>query len=161
MNKKVTTEFGTSRKVFLLGQNEYEEYLWLQEAKWDCGWYWGFGYVETYTNNKNPNIAKDIRSHSHFDSMLWSHVEKYYHHINILLGSNNTVLNEDESWKLSELMKRFYILRETADLYHSGHAGMTSGVYNMQNSDLYAHINTVEMPKIFEAIYELLTPEYK
>ena len=40
MNKRVSKAFG--KKIFLLGRNKYGENVWLEEARWDCDWYWGF-----------------------------------------------------------------------------------------------------------------------
>lgn len=68
MNKKISKAFG--KKIYLLGINEYNTKYWLEEPKWDCGWYWGFGYIETYTNNNNPLNSKDISSHQHWEGTL-------------------------------------------------------------------------------------------
>ena len=34
--------------------------IWLQKPSWDCGWYWGFGYVQAMKGDKEPSKAKDI-----------------------------------------------------------------------------------------------------
>ena len=75
IEKKKTEAFG--KKTFLLGEDEEGVKYWLTAAKWDCGWYWGFGYIETYTNNKNPNNARDISSHSHWNSSIVGKKEYY------------------------------------------------------------------------------------
>jgi hypothetical protein len=69
MNKRKSHAF--NKDIYLLGKNRYGELVWLESPTWDCGWYWGFGYVETYTNNKRPDLARDISSHSHFDGLVW------------------------------------------------------------------------------------------
>jgi hypothetical protein len=65
---KKEQNFAFGKDVFLLGQDKEGIKYWLEAPKFDCGWYWGFGYVETYTNNDNPGKAKDINSHQHIDS---------------------------------------------------------------------------------------------
>ena len=54
--KKMKKEkrFAFGKNIYLLGSDKDGVKYWLEEASWDCGWYWGFGYVETYTNNSNP-----------------------------------------------------------------------------------------------------------
>ena len=50
MKKAVTTKFG--KQVYLLGKNEEDRNVSLVKASWDCGWYWGFGYVQSYNNRE-------------------------------------------------------------------------------------------------------------
>ena len=51
----------------LLGEKDGERY-WLTQASFDCGGYWGFGYVESYRGNGRGD--KSWRSHQHFDSLF-------------------------------------------------------------------------------------------
>ena len=64
--KKNYNMFG--KMVYLVGINQHNEKVFLEAPSWDCGWYWGFGYLETYTNNRNIQGSKDISSHSHFQN---------------------------------------------------------------------------------------------
>lgn len=103
MKKKISHAFG--KDVYLLGMSkENNRYLWLEAPSWDCGWYWGFGYVEQYTNHKAPDKAKDTRMHTHWDSL---HNE----------GNpfKETTFNKEEYKELKELFNRFYSLKEGAD----------------------------------------------
>ena len=156
MNKRVAKAFG--KKIFLLGRNKYGENVWLEEARWRCDWYWGFGYLETYTNNNHPEKSRDISSHSHF-SGIWENDEhgKYVYHINDCM--EETVLSDKEAWELSDLMKRFYAFKKVAEIYHHGNANYTSTT-RLDNKDLEAekHINNTILPQIFNAIYEILSP---
>lgn len=63
MKKQITHAF--NKQIYLLGKNKHNKLVWLEEPSWDCDWYWGFGYMETYTNNTNPSKARDISSHTH------------------------------------------------------------------------------------------------
>ena len=160
LKKKTSEAFG--KKIFYLGETEHGENLWLEEAKWDCQWYWGFGYVETYTNNKYPHLAKDISSHSHFDGLVGFKKDNgdYVHHLNESPKMKSTVLGEKESWELCDLMKSFYTLRDTAELYHQGNSHLTSShELCLKNKEAYDRINKVELPKIFKRVYEILTPK--
>jgi len=64
ITKKQYNMFG--KEIYLIGLNEQGEKVFLEHPSWDCGWYWGFGFLETYTNNRQITRSSDISSHSHF-----------------------------------------------------------------------------------------------
>lgn len=68
MKKKISRAF--NKNVYLLGKDTHNTYYWLEEPRWDCGWYWGFGYIETYTYNKRPDLSRDISSHQHATNFM-------------------------------------------------------------------------------------------
>lgn len=159
MNKQKSHAFG--KDIYLLGKDSQGVLYWLEAPSWDCGWYWGFGYVETYTNNRFPNHARDINSHGHFDSLVWFKNDKhdYVYHINESPHFAETTLTESEAWELSDLMKRFYVLKEAAEIFGRGTAHFTSNTRrDSTNKDIEKYINDVELPEIFKAVIELLSP---
>lgn len=170
ISKCKTKAFG--KDVYLLGKDKNGDYIWLEAASWDCDWYWGFGYIETYTNNKHPELSRDISSHSHWDSLVGK--QEYYdigkqcfrlsadyvHHLNENPNMEATVLTDKESWQLADLMKSYYTLKEAAEFYKHGNSYYTTtGIENsLINPDAVKRINEVELPLIFRRIYELLEP---
>lgn len=71
-----------------------------------------------------------------------------------------TVLTEAESWELCDLMKSFYTLKETAEIYHTGNSHLTGrGKLNLKNEHLAEVINQKHLPQIFARVKEILTPE--
>lgn len=159
LEKKVDTSNG--KRQFLLAKDNDGVKYWLGEATWDCGWYWGFGYISTYEKNRLPSKANDIDSHEHWDtSIIGQDGSEYYNHINENQKFIDTVLTEKESWKLSELMKSFYILKKAAEFYKSGNAHITDNpLFELLKSPAeYERINKVLLPAIFEEVYKLLTP---
>jgi hypothetical protein len=68
IKKQKSHAFG--KDIYLIGVDEYKKKHWLEAPRWDCGWYWGFGYIETYTNNNNPSYSDDIESHQHWDTIF-------------------------------------------------------------------------------------------
>ena len=155
MDKRTTKAFG--KKVFLLGKAEDGTLYWLEEAKWDCGWYWGFGYIEAYTNNKNPNMARDIESHEHADHFL----SEWFTEWN---GSKPRLVektfNDKEGWELTELLQQFYTLRQTAEYFGRGKENCANtSIPDYKKPELVKEINEVRMPQIFNRIYEILTPK--
>jgi hypothetical protein len=169
MSKQKTKAFG--KDVYLLGKRKDGDFIWLQAASWDCEWYWGFGYIETYTNNKHPELSRDINSHSHWSGLVGKqeryNTEKgcfqldndYIHHLNDNPDMVATVLTDTESWELADLMQSFYTLKETAELFHSGTSHLTSSVaVKFTDKELETHINKELLPKIFDRVYQILTP---
>jgi hypothetical protein len=169
------TDFAFEKKVYLLGIDENGQYVWLEEAHWDCGWYWGFGYIERYNigRGKNPHLSTDIRSHSHYDGIIgkrekydsekktWS-LSEYVHHINDKHSEfKSTVLTDKEAWQLSELMKTFYTLREAAEIFKLGGSHCTtieSEQKIVRRQAWFEEINKKILPALFEEIYKLLSP---
>lgn len=170
MEKQVSHAFG--KNVYLLGKQKDGTFIWLEAASWDCDWYWGFGYIETYTNNRYPNKSMDINSHSHwsglvgkqekynFDKKCFVLSQDYIHHLNDNPDISETVLTDKESWELADLMQSFYTLQDTAKIFHSGNSHLTTTSINLKNQELENHINKVLMPQIFKRVYEILTPKY-
>jgi hypothetical protein len=154
MEKKTT--FAFNKKIYLVGTNNDGENVWLEAPSWDCNWYWGFGYLETYTNNANPARSRDIASHSHFSQFFNKRecgYDAFKHYF------KDTVLSDDELWQLLDLMKTFYTLQETAEIMHRGHSNYTERVsVNIKDMDAYNHINKDLIPQITKAILDLLSP---
>ena len=158
MKKKVDFAFG--KKIYLLGTDKYGRRRWLEAPSWDCGWYWGFGYIESYTNNLCPSKSRDIACHTHFCSLFLNYPQcngldtfkEFF---------SETVLTDEEIWKLLELMKTFYILCESSGLFHRGGAHYTTNsCYNViKNDEIYNKINREMMPALFKEIEKLLSPE--
>ncbi len=171
MKKKLAEAFG--KKIYLLGKFKDGKNFWLEEAKWDCGWYWGFGYIETYTNNANPGVSQDISSHQHYNGLCFIE-PKFYdtakecyrasaNYVHILKDNpkvSDTVLSDAEQWELSDLMKTFYTLKSTAELFHSGNSRLASvSGLDLKDAEQEKHINAVLLPAVFKRIYEILTPK--
>lgn len=156
MNKKISRVFG--KKIFLLGKNEFGENCWLEEASWDCDWYWGFGYIETYTNNNNPSLSKDIESRQRFDGLfleddIFYSFKKYF---------KETPLNDDEIWQLLGYMKEFYLMSKYAELLQYGNyitfeaKSILEEKNQEENLKERKRINEILLPELFQKIYKLL-----
>lgn len=157
MNKKVSSHRG--KKVFLLGKNNDNRYEWLEQSTFDCDWYWGIGYVETYTNNRNPQNSADTRTHNHFDSMFlkgdsfkFKTFKEHY---------KETVLTDEEIFKLLELMQTLYTMRAYSDTIHRGGSHYTSNPCSsdIKNEEEYNRINKKVIPSLLNELYKLLGDE--
>lgn len=170
LQKRKSHAFG--KDIYLVGREkgEHGRLVWLESPSWDCGWYWGFGYMETYTNDRSPQIARDIQSHSHWSGFLgkvesydfakktWV-LGEYRHHINESDLIAETVLTTAESWLISDLMKSFYTLKEAAEVLGRGGSHLTTDPEaTTQNVEMAKEINQVILPKIFKRVLAILTP---
>ena len=163
LKKKSSRAF--RKDIYLLGQDEAGTNYWLEAPSWDCGWYWGFGYVETYTNNRCPGKSHDIQSHQHIDSSFMGRVSEngdYIHNIyDAPLLAGGTTFTEEEGWELSELFKQFYTLRNASDFFHACNANVTSrvGVEHDKEKclEIYDYINKTMIPAITKRIIEILS----
>ena len=155
MKKQVKKAFG--KNVYLLGADREGTYYWLEEATWDCGWYWGAGYVETYTNNKRPDISRDINSHQHFDGLFFNGQKMCKDMFDDFFVE--TPLNDSEKWKLLELMKTIYTLKKYSEVIHIGGSYVTDNPLKevIKNQEEYNRINKIVLPQLFEKVYKILS----
>lgn len=172
LEKRISHAFG--KDVYLLGRNTEGELMWLEAPKWDCSWYWGFGYVETYIRNAEPSRARDIQSHSHFSGLVGHQLKwdngtgvqttgEYVHNVYDSPQLVETTFTSDEGWELSELFKEFYLLEDMAEYTHKQPAGChltTSPVTQDEEKmkEWHEYINKTMIPKITAEIMRMLKP---
>lgn len=147
--------FAFNKDLYFLGTDENGVNYWLEAAKWNCGWYWGGGYVETYTSN-DPERSRDINSHQHFDSLFFKGPECCKNEFDKMFVKSP--FTDSEKWQICELMKSFYIARNYSDMLHSGGAHITTNPAKdtIQNQSEYDRINKIVIPEILEKLYEIL-----
>ena len=157
MQKIAMRAFG--KKVYLLGRGKDGRHYWLEEPSWGRDWYWGFGYVVTYTTDANPSISHDINSHYHFDYLFLHGPQDCYSTFTEFF--EETPLTEKEIWQLLELMKTFYALEETAEIFVRGGSHITENQFkNIIKSERRAQeLNAAVIPPIAYGACKLLTPD--
>lgn len=153
MEKKTSKAFG--KKVWLLGKDKDGINYWLEEPSWDCGWYYGFGFVETYTHNTRPDLARDIDSHQHFDSLFLNGPKCSKDMFKEFFAE--TPLSDDEIWELVDYMKTFYTLKSVAELFKHGYSWQTSKakIDRLQSDEQNDLVNKVWLPEVFKRIEKL------
>lgn len=155
MNKTITKAFGN--KMYLMGIGNDGRKYWLQQPSWDCGWYWGFGYVRSYTNNNRPDLSRDILSHQHFDSLFMNPNKSTYDAFKDFFKTST--LTDNEIWLLCDYMKTFYTLKDTAELLARGYSHFTerAKLNIIQNISMVKSINEIMLPALFNKIEMLFT----
>lgn len=150
--KKKTKEFH-GKTLYLLGKDEYGTHYYLESPKWDCGRYWGFGYIQGFHSSRVSDRSHS--SHEHADKFM----SEWFTEFN---GSKprlkEMTFSESEGWRLSELFKRFYTLKESAELFGRGGAHV-QGVDDWQKREAWTkEINEVLIPKVTSEITSILKP---
>lgn len=106
-----------NREFYLLGVDNDGKKYWLEAPRWECNWYWSVGHVEVLSNQRVPQLSKDIEMHTHFDSLFLDGESNYIDGYKALFIAGVT-LSDKEIWKLLEAMKCLYLLREYANCLH-------------------------------------------
>lgn len=127
-------------KKTLIGK-KHGENIYLSAPSWDCGWYWGFGYI----GNSN--------CHYHIDSVIDKNLESLEKEF-----SEALYIAPSLRWEFVELFKTFYALKNVAEIYNRGgsHATKNPCADIIKNSNEAERINKTILPAIFDAIYDIL-----
>lgn len=155
MLKRKTCAFG--KDIYLLGKDSNGTMYWLEAANWYCNWYWSGGYVETYTNNKSPERARDINSHQHFDGLFFRSNKSGYSAFNAFFVEHP--FTDLEVWKICELMNAFYTARHYSDMLHRGgtHYTTNPAADAIKSNDEFERINKNVIPAIMAELYKILS----
>ena len=155
---------------YLIGKDNTGKRAWLEKPSWDCGWYWGFGYLQTMRPDLTPAAPCDITAHtdwncrvaeSHkyaFDCFIetfgepstdiWDHPRKADK------GTRMCRFTDKQVWRLCELMATAYTLRETAEVLGRGKSnyGENPCAKVIKNTREAKRINSKVLPAIFAEI---------
>lgn len=141
----------------LLGYNDNQP-IYLDAPSWDCGWYWGFGYL----GNKNCHYHVDrltkIETYNHEAKAFTHEIVNLYDGFKRHFGDTFIIKRDKDVWTLAELFKTFYILKETAEVLWNGCSHLASNPCKdfIINKDEVMRINGIVLPQIFEEIYKVL-----
>jgi hypothetical protein len=118
------------------------ENIWLSKHSWDCGWYWGFGYL----GNKN--------CHFHFESLLY--IKKANGACKYVASDlfDDTKITDKEWWIMRDLFVQAYALQAAAEVYrHGGHQGFQAGLTNMIVDETMAARVNADLEKVLDALW--------
>lgn len=121
-------------KMWLLGKTVDGQRIYLDDFRWDCGWYWGGGYLKWY-----PRGAKQWHSHTHFNSTFGDRSDTHTGFNEII---KYPVLDDKEVWRLCDLMRQFYAYQNAAACaQYGGHMISTLRAEDEINTELGRYIN--------------------
>ena len=140
----------------LLGYNNNEP-IYLSPPSWDCGWYWGFGYL----GNKNCHYHVDgltkIKTYNSEAKVFTTKSVNLYDGFVEHFG-NTLRVRKSDLWTLVELFSTFYKLKDTAEVLGRGSSNYTTNPAKdlIINKEEVKRINEIVLPQIFEEIYKIL-----
>ncbi|HSH24240.1 MAG TPA: hypothetical protein VLA13_01685 [Massilibacterium sp.] len=135
--------------------------IYITKPSWDCGWYWGFGYL----GNRNEHYhLEDYQKKDRSFSVNGGLLEVITEARNINMYD---ALREDYElspsilsnlWEFCELVKTAYTLKETAEVLRRGGSHYTQNpcADTIKNQDEYNRINNVVLPEIFKRLQEII-----
>jgi hypothetical protein len=152
---------GTTENVYLMG------------FQWDCDWYYGGGYIKTrgmhtHFDNCFLNIP-DIRGHALGNFVTpWTKLDDRQKQTAEVISNGCSIWEDlgffldfpqftDEWWRIKDLYKQFYKLRDAAEVFrHGGHCtgkDRNPKEFNKEMADkINLHLQDVVIPEIMKAL---------
>ena len=135
--KKPNIENSIFTKIYLGIQNG--ERVYISKHSWDCGWYWGFGYI----GNRN--------CHFHFESYLNSSVR---------LASDifeNPTFSDKDWWVIRDLFVQAYALQKVAEIYrYGGHQTTLAGITDILRCDEKAEQCNEDLEFVLNTVWKFM-----
>lgn len=121
------------------------EVVYLEKHRWDCGWYWAFGYL----GNRN--------CHFHFDSLLYikdGNGGVKYEASDLF---SETPITDKDWWELRDLFVQAYALRKAAEVYrYGGHQTSRPGVADLiRSEEMEARLNK-DLEKVLDTLWDFV-----
>lgn len=121
------------------------EPLYIEKHSWDCGWYWGFGYI----GNKNLHCHSDI----FINKLLW--------HENKEVFENSIFKENKDFWIFKDLLTQAYALKNVAEVYvYGGHCCQQNGITNVIASKEKAKTINEDLEKVLNSLWDFLSKLY-
>ena len=131
-------------KVFFGIRKSDNERIYLTMPSWDCGWYWGFGYLGNKNEHYHLSGYANGRNINMYDALLADY------DLNENIKTN--------LWCFCELFKTAYALKETAEILGLGGSNYTANPCKdiIINKEEIKRINDIVLPAIFNEILKFL-----
>ena len=131
---------------YLLGYVDKEP-IYLRPPSWDCGWYWGFGYLGN--NNYHYHLDAIGKSENiNFRDALLKHFD----------AGTSIFRHDGLTWVFCELVLTAYQLKATAEMLGRGGSHITTNpCASIIKDEAYTkHINEIVLPAVFDKIADTL-----
>ena len=128
-----------------LGTSEDHGRLYLSKHSWDCGCYWGFGYIG---NSRLHMHIKALIKHPEKYNPKWTDVGQHF---------SNTWLTQAQWWILRDLFLSAYAIHEAAEVYHcGGHQTQDAEPHRVKREGMVDTLNK-DLETLLDTIWDLLT----
>lgn len=121
------------------------ERIYLTKHKWDCGWYWAFGYVG------------NAKTHFHFDNLLYP---KKGGQVQYLASEifQSTPISDADWWVIRDLFVQAYALKKAAEVYqHGGHQTTREGVTDLIKNLAMARTLNADLERVLDKVWEVVS----
>lgn len=131
--------------------------VFIERPSWECGWYWGFGYLERWNARKS-----DIDFHSHIDHEFGTNKDgrrvNWYEGMQELLDQGDVFVDDHDRWKFLEIVKTIYNLKMTAEVLGRGgsHYAANPLSEEIKHHNEVRRINEDLIPKLIDEMYKTL-----
>ena len=147
------------------------ERVYLTGFKWDCGWYWGGGYIHTKSMHTHFDgcflNSVDVRGHSlgnfvspwfagmQLEGKVISNGASVWENLDFFL--DDAKFSQNEWWRIKDLYRQFYTFTNAAEAFqYGGHCtsgGRSDGEIDTEKAAIMnAHIEKVIIPEILKAL---------
>lgn len=143
------TKLGTS--------SHFDGDVFIVRPTWDCGWYWGFGYLERWNAQK-----RDIDFHTHIDSQFSKNKDgrdcNWYEGMKDLFDQGDVFENDKQRWRFLEIVKTIYNMKMTAEVLGRGgsHYAANPLSEEIKHHNEVRRINNYLIPKLIDEMYKVL-----
>lgn len=143
-------------KVFLGKVDDKKIYL--SAPSWDCGWYWGFGYLGNKNSHYHVNGLTKIEKYNFEKKVFEYEFVDLHDGLKKHFGESFIVKNDKDIWNLAELFQTFYLLKETCEVFGRGGSYYATNPCKdiITNNSEVERINNIVLPAVFEEIYKIL-----
>jgi len=133
-------------KIFLGTTRGMNEGVWIEKHKFDCGWYWAFGYIGN--RNLHMHIESLINHPEKHDPDGWTDVGRQF---------SRTWLTQDQWWILRDLFISAYALKKAAAVYRrGGHQSGKAKPYRVDSEEMEKRINA-DLETLLDRLWGFLT----
>lgn len=131
-------------KVFLGHEKGTKVRIYIEKPKWNCGWYWGFGYLGNSNCHYHLNGFNNGRNINMHDALL----KDYDLNPNI----------EKILWQFCEQAKTIYSLKEAASCFHLGgsHYTANNAAEQIKAFDPENGLNKVLLLELMQIFWNLI-----
>lgn len=124
------------------------ENIYLSKHSWDCGWYWGFGYIG------------NSRCHFHMDNLMAVRDAGSTAVASDLFESTN--ITDSDWWVIRDLFKQAYALKDAAEVYqYGGHQSSRVGVTDLLKSSEKAAQLNADLSRVLDAAWAFVAEAVK
>ncbi len=121
--------------IYIQGEDIY-----LEKHSWDCGWYWGFGYLK----------AEGLHTHATVftNELLWHSKDEVF--------DESIFKNGNDFWIFKDLLIQAYALKDCAEVYHHGGHCITIKDTEVVTSKRKAQMVNRDLSKILDKLWSFL-----